>query len=154
MANESCVHSTVAVELFFNRKNPQRFVDVLAQQSHSPLPPRPKLRRDIVDHRNASLLHLPSYAPVEGWRVDDDGEVRFALVGFFNQMLVEAVDLRQMAEDFRDADNRKIFRVDDGVAADGAHAFSADTEEINPRIAATQGFNELRAVHFSRSFAG
>jgi hypothetical protein len=35
-----------------------------------------------------------------------------------------------MAEDFGDADNGEVFRVDDGVATDGAHAVSADAEEL------------------------
>jgi hypothetical protein len=59
-----------------------------------------------------------------------------------------------VAEDFGDADYGKIFRVDDGVAAGGAHAVSADAEEFKLRFAAMQGFNKLRAVHFPGSFAG
>ncbi len=58
-----------------------------------------------------------------------------------------------MAEDFGDADDGEVFGVDDRVAAGGAHAVSADTEEFEGRIAAAQGFDELRAVHFPRSFA-
>ncbi len=58
-----------------------------------------------------------------------------------------------MAKNFRDADDGKIFRVDDGVTAGGAHAVSANAEEIKLRIEAAQGFDELRAVHFSGSFA-
>ncbi len=58
------------------------------------------------------------------------GEIRLALVGFFDQMLEQAVDLGQMAEDFGDADDGEIFRVDHGIAASGAHAVSADAEEF------------------------
>ena len=75
-------------------------------------------------------------------------------VGFFDQMLEQAVDLWQMAEDFGDADDGEIFRVDHGVAASGTHAVSADAEELELRVAAAQGFDKLRAVHFSGSFAG
>src|SRR5208282_3746336 len=101
---------------------------------------------DVVNDGNAALLHLPCYTPVEGRRVDDDGEVELTLVGFLDQMLEQAVDLGQMAEDFGDADDREIFSVSDGVAAGDAHAVSADAEEFKLRIAAAQGFDELRAV--------
>jgi hypothetical protein len=58
-----------------------------------------------------------------------------------------------MAEDFGDANYREVFRVDDGVAASGAHAVSANAEEFELRVASAQGFDELCAVHFSGRFA-
>jgi hypothetical protein len=154
MADEGGIDSTLAVELFFKRKDDQRFVDVLAEEADSPLAPRPELRSHVVDHGNAALLHLPGHAPVEGRRVDHDGEAGFPLVGFGDQMPVPAIDLWQVAEDFGDANDGEVFRIDYGVAARGAHALSADTEEIELRVEAVQGFDELRAVHFPRSFAG
>src|SRR5271156_3746774 len=99
MADESRIHSTVAIKLFFKGKDHQRFVDIVADQADASLAPCPELRRNVVDHGNAALLHLPRYAPVEGGRVDHDGEIGFATVGFFDQKLKEAVDLRQVAED-------------------------------------------------------
>src|SRR5882672_1360572 len=154
MADEGCIHSAVAVEPFFEGKNHQHFVDVIAQEQDASLTPCPELWRNVVGHRNAALLHLPRYAPVERWRVDHDGEIGLAAVGFCDQTLVKAINLGQMAEDFSDADDGEIFRVDDGFATCGAHASSADAEEFELRIAAAQGFDELRAVHFSGSFAG
>jgi hypothetical protein len=58
-----------------------------------------------------------------------------------------------MAEDFGDADDGEVFGVDNCVAAGGAHAVSADAEEFKGSVAASQGFDELSAVHFPRSFA-
>ncbi len=145
MADEGRVDSAVAIELFFEGKNHQRLVDVVAQQAHASLAPRPELRRDVVDHGNAALLHLPRHAPVEGGRVDDDGEIGLALVGFFDQMLEQAVDFWQMAENFGDADDGKIFRVDDGVAAGGAHALSADAEEFELRVRTAPGVQRARS---------
>src|SRR5580658_9329185 len=130
MAYEGGVDSAIAVELFFEGKDDERLVNVVSQQTHASLAPRPELWCDVIDHGDAAFLHLPRHAPVECGRVDDDGEPGLALVGFFDQTLEQAVDLRQMAEDFSDADDRKIFGVDDGVAAGGAHPVSADTEEF------------------------
>ncbi len=154
MADKGGVHSAVAIELFFEWKDHQRFVDVFADEANASLAPCPELRRDVVDDWDAALLHLTRHAPVEGWRVDDDGEIGLALVGFLDQMLEQAVDLGEMAEDFGDADDREILGVDDRVAAGGAHAVSADAEKFELRVAAVQSFDELRAVHFSGSFAG
>ncbi len=154
MADEGRIHSAVAVELFFKGKDHQRFVDVVADEAHASLAPCPELRCDVVDHRNAALLHLPGYAPVEGRRVDHDGEIGLALIGFFDQTPKQAIDFWQVAEDFGDADDGEIFRVDDRVAAGGTHAVSADAEEFKLRVEAMQGIDELGAVHFSGSFAG
>src|SRR5580693_4893 len=154
MADEDRIHSTVSVEPFFKGKDHQRFVDIVADEADSSLAPRPELRCNVVDHWNAALLHLPRYAPVEGGRVDHDGEIGLALISFFDQMLEQTVYLWQVAEDFGDADYGKIFRVDYDVAAGGAHAASADAEEFELRVAAAHGFDELSAVHFSGGFAG
>jgi len=58
-----------------------------------------------------------------------------------------------MAEDFRDADDREILGVDNGIAAGGAHAVSTAAEEFELRAAAMQGLNELRPIHFPGSLA-
>src|ERR1700683_1312335 len=111
MADERRIHSPIAVKLFFKGKNNQRFVDVVTDQAHAPLSPSPELRRDIVDDRNAALLHLPRDAPVERRGIDDDCKIRLALVSLGDEMPEQSIDLRQMAQDFSDADDRKIFRV-------------------------------------------
>src|SRR5579862_9964747 len=117
MPHERRVHAPVAIELLFEGKNDQRLVDVITQKPHSPLAPCPELRRDIVDRRYATLLHLAGHAPIERGRVDHDGEIRLATVGLADQMLVAVENLRQVAEYFRDADNGEIFGVDDRVAS-------------------------------------
>ena len=84
-----------------------------------------------------------------------------------------------MAEDLGDADDRKIFRVDDGIAAGGAHAIPANAEESSetvwqsrgnvwgqpPRLSSgaklrslshgtsLQSLNKLRPIHFPGSLA-
>src|SRR5208283_264824 len=131
MADEGGIDSTVAVELFLEGKDYQRLVDVIAQQANPSLAPSPELRRNVIDDRNASLLHLPGDAPVESGRVDDDRKVRLALIGFGDQTLIEAVDFRQMAKNLSDADDREILRVDHGVAPSSPHALSAHPEEFD-----------------------
>ena len=79
MSDEGRVDSPFAIELLLKRKNHQRFIDVVAEQPHPSLSPCPELRRNVINHGNAALLHLPRDSPVERGRVDDDGEIGFAL---------------------------------------------------------------------------
>ncbi len=59
-----------------------------------------------------------------------------------------------MAEDFGDADDGEVVGVHNGVAACLAHALAADAEEFERWVVAAKGVDELRAVHFARSFSG
>jgi hypothetical protein len=129
---------------------------------------------NVVDGGNFALLHLAGYAPVERWGIDHYSEIGLAIVGFPDQALVEAVDLREVAQDFGDADYGKVFGVDDRVAPGGSHAVSANAEETErpwsgicscgdsrPRLSggaklrwlllgsAAQGLDQLSAVHFA-----
>src|SRR5258705_12549489 len=130
MSDERRIYSVNAVEIFFEGKDHQRLVDVFAEQFHASLPPRPKLRTHVVHNRDAALAHLASYAPVKGRGVDDDGEFWMFVVGCADEFAEESVNLRQMTEDFGDADNRKILGVDDYLAACSAHAVAAGDEEL------------------------
>src|ERR1039457_1341825 len=97
MADKRRVESSIAIELFFEGKDHQRLVDVLAQQLDASLPPRPELRADVVNDRNATLMHLPRHPPIEGRRIDDDGEYRTLCIGRATHIPGEAEDFGQMA---------------------------------------------------------
>src|ERR1700758_3199024 len=128
MAHERSIHSAVAIELLFEGEDDQRLIDVVADQADASLPPRPELRSDVIHGGDAALLHLAGDPPVERRRVDDDGKIRLASVGFFNQVPIKSEDLRKTAEDLRDANDREVFGFDHGVKPSGAHAIPADPE--------------------------
>src|ERR1700686_5569295 len=177
MADESRVNPALAIKLLLKRKNHQSLVDVVAQQAHASLSPCPELRRHIIDRRNAALLHLTGNPPVERRGIDNDGEIRLALDRFFDQMPLEAENLREMAENLGDADNRKILAVDNSLAAGRPDGISAHAEELKPTLRVSrsflrgdsrprlsggaklrllslgsppQSFHQLRPVHFPR----
>src|SRR5579862_3954286 len=163
MADEGRINSTVAVELFFKRKNHQSFRDVFTQQADASLPPCPELGAYVVDDRNSAFAHLTSYAPVEGGRVDDDGEIGMAFVSFRDHTAEASVDIWQVADDFGDSDHCQISCVYDGIAACSAHAVPASAEKVEflarrrescREAVRTHGFDELSTIHFSRCFAG
>src|SRR5579862_2306782 len=130
MADEGRVHTAVTVELFFKRKNHQRFGDVIAQQANASLSPRPKLGGNVIGHGNSALVHFAGDAPIESGRVDDDGEVGFAAVSFGDELVKQSPDFREVSEDFGDADDGEVGAVNDGVASRGAHARAADSEKF------------------------
>ncbi len=94
-------------------------------------------------------MHLPSYTPVESGRIDNNGEIGPAFVGFGNQLEKEAPDLWQMTEYLQDSNHGELSGVDNGLAAGSTHAISASTEKLQRRIVPAQGLHEQRAVHFA-----
>ena len=75
-------------------------------------------------------MHVARHAPVERRRVNDDGQIRLTLVRLRGQFVKQAPDRRQMAEDFRDSDYRKIFGIDHSVATRSPHAVPAHAKEF------------------------
>src|SRR5207302_7087804 len=127
---ETRIHATIAVELFFKRKYHQGLGHIFSQKSHTSLTPRPELRAHVIHNGNAALVHLPRHTPVESGRINDDGEVWPAAIGFKNQLVKQAPNFGKMAKDFCDSDDGKLLGIDDGVASGGAHALSANPEEL------------------------
>src|SRR5579864_4535274 len=134
MADKGRVHSAISIKLLFEGEDHQRLVDVVAQKPHPPLSPCPELRRHVIDRRNSAPLHLPGDAPVEGGRVNHDREIELALVGFFDQVSIQAEDLWQVAEDLSNADDRQVFGIDHGVASGSPHALATHAKEFKATI--------------------
>ena len=74
-------------------------------------------------------------------------------VGFGDQLVKQAPDLRQMAENFRDADDSEVFGVDHGVATRGPHAVPAHAEEFELLICVVAGDSPARRRKASISCA-
>src|SRR5713226_5279412 len=130
MSDKRRIHAVHAVEILFEGKDHQRLVDVLAQQLHSSLPPRPELRTHVVHDRDAALAHLARDAPVEGGGVDDDREFWLFVVDGADEFSKESIDFWEMAEDFGDADDGEVLGVDDNLATGSAHAVATRAKEL------------------------
>src|SRR5206468_5700382 len=121
MADILGIDAAVAIELLFKREDDESFVHVLAEKFDAALPPCPELRSYVIHDRNATLLHLAGNTPVEGGRVNDDGQVGFAAIGFVDQSMKEPPDFGKMTEDFGYANDCEVFGIDNCVAPRGAH---------------------------------
>src|SRR5205823_6441037 len=126
MSHKLGIHASVTIERFFKWKNHQRFIYIFPQQPHSPLPPCPELRADIIDDRHCALLHLASNAPVESWRINNDREIGTTPASFSNQLVKQTPDFWKMAENFRDADDRKLLGIHNQIASGGAHFLASN----------------------------
>ena len=85
-------------------------------------------------------------------KIGEDGERRFAALGFGDQMAHGADERRQMAENFRDADNGDFFVIGDDVHACRAHLRAAHAEEGDVHAFLERG-GEACGVHIPGSFA-
>src|SRR5207249_11387876 len=154
VSDETRIHATTAVELFFKRKYHQSLGHIFSQKSHTSLTPRPQLRPPVIPNGNAALVHLARDAPVKCGGINDDGEIGPAAIGFNNQLAKQAPNFGKMTEDFCDSDDGKLLGIDDGVASSGAHALSSYPEELERRIISAQRLHKLRAIHFAGSLPG
>jgi hypothetical protein len=109
--------------------------------------------------------HLPRHTPVKSRSINDNGQRRPLLIRCANQSPIEPKNLRQAAKNLSDANDRKILSIDNNLASGSPHAFPARAKELRrdsrPRLSSgaklrspPQRINQLRAIHFARSFTG
>lgn len=91
-------------------------------------------------------MQLAGEAKIEVGKVDEDSGVRFARIDLPQQAPVFAINVRQVADDFREAQYGDFVRIDDGVATSLAHATASDAEKVSAGRAMAQGFDQFGAV--------
>ena len=135
MPDKCRVHAAIAIEVFFEREDDQRFVDVVAQQADAPLAPRPELRGDVIDGGNAALRFI-----CRATRQLNAGEsITMARSGlrrsasriscwYSPRIFGRWLRISVMPT------TAKIFGVDDCFAARRAHAISAHAKEFQGTI--------------------
>jgi hypothetical protein len=78
-------------------------------------------------------MHLPCDPPVECRRVDHNGDIRFALVGVFNEAPEKLVNPEEMAGDLRYSNDCEIAGIYHRLTSSGPHTFPAYAEELQLR---------------------
>ena len=160
MAHIFNLHAVPPVKFLFEREDAENFFDPLLHSADAVFAPGPKLRRDEVDHRNATGVHLAGHAKIEGRGIDDHGDVGlfWRAIHGAQQLAEFRIDFRQVAENFGHADHRQMSRLNDDLAAGGPHALPANADELERLIvgarAAAQRHAELRSIQIAGGFAG
>ncbi len=72
-------YACISEEFFFEWKNTQRQRKSPSHDAHSPRPPRPELRADVINVANAKRLQLAGQPQMEAGEICQDGQSRAAL---------------------------------------------------------------------------
>src|SRR6185503_16656735 len=65
-----------AIHILFERKDHEHPIRDLPDRRETPGPPRPDLRADVIDDRNAETLDAPREPEIEVREIDDDERIR------------------------------------------------------------------------------
>src|SRR5919204_6187238 len=75
MPDELHWHAGVPINLFLERKDDEHAIGEGANRVDAPRPPRPDLRADVVNHRDAKPPDLLREPEIEVRKIDDDERV-------------------------------------------------------------------------------
>ena len=153
MADELDRALAAAVERRLEREHDGEPVDPARDRAHAAAPPRPDLRADVVEDRNAGPLGGAREPQVELREVDQDAEVGRVLAQAAHEQAIDAEELADVARRFDDADRRDLGRVDHRLHPRGAEPGAADPEHLEPGDSRAQRAQEVGAVEVARRLA-
>ena len=93
MADELYGYAGIAIQLFLERKDHQHAVGDALDHPHAALAPRPQLRTDVVDDRDAELFYGAGEPEIEIRKVNRDQRLRLLVRAASTSRLRTARDL-------------------------------------------------------------
>src|ERR1700743_2104006 len=149
MADEIGLHPMLAVKRIFKGEDDKHAVDIAPYPVDAVLFPRPELRTDKIDDRDAEVVQGPGQR--EGYirEVDEYGPVRPFGGDAGLELGVFAIDAGDVPDDLGDAHDGDIFGAHDATKAERFHALAAEAEELGVRGELPDGRDELGSVVFS-----
>ena len=136
MPDEFHGHAFPSIQLLFERKDHQHPADEPLHRLHAAGAPRPELRADVVDHRNAETMERCHQAEVEVGKVDRDEDVRPSLACDAGQAPQHRERSRQHADRFRQPCDRDALEVANEPDTRRCETLTAEAEDVGGRIAA------------------
>src|SRR5262245_59184709 len=103
MSHEGDGHPLLPIEPLFEREDDEHALDRTPYLAHATAPPRPHLRRDVVDDGNSAALQLGSEPQVEVGVIDEYGQVRPLAVHFREHAPEDAAEPPKMTHDLEEA---------------------------------------------------
>ena len=149
MPDELGFDAALAIELLLEGEDHQHLADVLPHQLDARLPPRPQLRADVVDHRDAALVQLARQAKIEVGEVDQHGGVGAAAFGLGHHVAKAPVDARDVLDHLDHADHRDLVSVDHEFAS-GLRACARRPRRRTPGPAADRELRDAAPRSASR----
>src|SRR5579862_6073334 len=122
MAHEGSFDSVLAVKGFFEGEDDKHAVNVTPHATNAVFLPRPELRADEVDDRNAEPAECASQGKIHIGEVNEDGGVGPLLRDAGLELAILAVDARDVLDDLGDAHDGDVFCADDATETERLHA--------------------------------
>jgi len=154
MADEFGVDSAGAVELGFKGEDYEHLRNVLLDPPQAAAFPRPKLWAYEPKNWNAEAAEVHCEAEVDVGEVDEDGEGGPVMLDRGDECAILRVDIRRVADHFREAHVGDVFGADDAVLASGLHRGTTEAGEGGQRNTGAEFRDDLGSVMVARGFAG
>lgn len=132
----------------------KKLAEIPAHGPDAAFAPGPGLGGDHLDDGDPLVVKGARHTGMKGLVVDEDGEIGLFGVGGGDQAAVFAEDRGQMGDDFGEADDGELRRIDDGADTGASEAIARGAKEGPLGMTAAQGVHEGRGVEFTGGFAG
>ena len=154
MADELGFDVASAVEGLLEGEDDEHLRDALLDPAEAGMLPRPELRGDEPDDRDARAVEVFGEAEVDVGKVDEDGYVGAVAPDGGDEAAVAGDDVRDVAKDFGDAHDSDVFGADGLLLAFETHFGAAETGEDGGGEMGFELGDEAGAVVVSGGFAG
>src|SRR2546426_11123140 len=153
MTHELHINAGLPVQLFFEGKDDQHFVDKVSDLFDSAFAPCPNLWADVIKDRCACLLQSLCQPEVEIGKVNENGRNRWICFDTFGNTSKNAIKRSKRADDFEWSDDGGLADVVFELNARPAHSLPAKT--VDPAIGKflEKAARDFGAIHVARGFA-
>ena len=153
VADEGDGHARLPVQLLLEGEDHDHARHRPADGVHAASPPRPELRRDVIDDGDTAVAERAGQPEVEVRVVDEHGGVRRPAVHLLHDAPEHGAQVAQVGEDLEQADDGQVLRVGEQRRALGLEAVASKAEHVQVSHALAELAHELRAVEVPRSLA-
>ena len=153
MAHEAHVHALRAIQRLLEREDHQHPIDQRLHRLHAARAPRPQLRADVVDDRDAQRLDGAHQPEVEIGIVDEDQHVGPLFARGRHELLIGGPGSRQHLQRLGEAGDREPPEVGDQPRARAGELFAAEPERLEFRVASPQRFDERAGIEVAGRLA-
>ena len=153
MAHERDRDSRLAVERLLEGEDHDHLRDALPDRPHPAAAPRPDLRRDVVDDRDAAPLQLARESEVEVRVVHEHGDGRPVAVHLLEDGAEHRAQVAQVAEHLEKPHHGQVADVGEEAAALGPEPVAAEAEHLEGAHLIAQVTDEVAGVQVARGLA-
>src|SRR5262245_50958715 len=130
MSDKFHVDAGSPIDLLLEWKDDQHLVDKPPDLFHAAFAPRPDLRADVIDNRNAGVLDALGQSKVEVGEVDKNCGHRPVGFNAVREPVKNTVQIAKRADHFERSDDSCLADVADQLNASFTHSLAAQTKDL------------------------